>query len=198
MSRKIKNPIFAHGTESAIQSLISSHEITYPAYLWYTDKNTYNFLDKEGNIECIDFPKLTGTLDDKVILSELGNGIFYIKGQYKITASDQTVYSAGSYIIVIVDGPKIRRITADEIETCTIQSGAITARDTVVTAQYLEDNGYATEDYVDTAIEAAEATLMADVKDYIDETLPDMIESQIDAQITSIDDNDIEELFNET
>ena len=197
MSKKIKNPIFAHGTESAIKSLIQSGEIKYPAYLWYTDDCTYNFLDKYGKIEKCDFSKLTGTLDDMIILSDLFEGIYYIKGVYKVTQSDNTIYSAGSYIIVIVgnNGNKVRRITFDEFEDYTIEDGQIVSTSSLVTSDYLEDNGYVTDTWVDEQLEALKISMKNELKAYISDILPIMVSQEIDRQITHIDNEDIDDLF---
>lgn len=197
MSKKIKNPIFAHGSESAILALIQSGEIKYPAYLWYTDKNTYNFLDKNGKIETIDFPKLEGTLDDMIILSDLFEGIYYIKGVYKITASDNTIYSAGSYIIVLVgnNGNKVRRITADDFEDYTIEDGQIVSTSSLVTSDYLDENGYVTDTWVDEKLAALKVSMMNELKAYISDILPIMVSNEIDRQIKPIDTEDIDDLF---
>ena len=197
MARKIKNPIFAHGSEANIKALIESGEIKYPAYLWYSDKFTYNFLNKNGKIETVDFPKLTGTLDDMIILCDLSEGIYYVQGQYKITPNDTTIYSAGSYIIIMVgnNGNKIRRITADDFEDYTIESGEIISTSSLVTSDYLVEQGYVTDVWVDEKLVALEESMKRDLKAYISDILPVLVAREVDLQVQPIEDEDIEEIF---
>lgn len=197
MAKKIKNPIFAHGTRAAIQSLIESGDIKYPAYLWYTDDNTYNFLDKSGKIEKADFPKLTGTLENQIILADLNDGIYYVKGQYKVTEKAETVHLAASYVIVLIgdNGNKVRRITADDFEDYTIKDGEIIDTSHLLTESYLVEHKYATEGYVNAKVAAMEASLKSDLTEYFGYALPGMVSAEIDKQIKGIPQSDIRKIF---
>ena len=197
MSTKIKNPIFAHGSETAIRSLIASGDIKYPAYLWFTNNNTYNLLDKYGKIETIGFPKLTGTLENEIILSDLMDGIYYVQGQYRIVAGSEPVFLAASYIIVLVgnNGNKVRRITADDFEDYTIENGEIVSKSSMLTEDYLVQHHYATEGYVDTVVAAMEESLKTELTEYFGYLLPGMVSNEIDRQIQPIDQEDIIDIF---
>lgn len=197
MSTKIKNPIFAHGSEAAIKSLIESGEIKYPAYLWYTDSRTYNFLNKKGQIESVGFPKLIGTLENEIILADLPDGIYYVQGQYRVVSGSEPTFLAASYIVVLVgnNGNKVRRITADDFEDYTIENGEIISKSSMLTEDYLIQHHYATEGYVDTAVAAMEESLKTELTEYFGYVLPGMVANEIDRQIQPIDEEDIEDIF---
>lgn len=197
-------PIFTHGTYENTVKAIEEGKIKYPAYLWISDRGQYGFLNKQNQLEIIGIPELTGTLENEIILSSLIDGIYQIKGQHRITATDPTVYISTSFIYCIIqtiEGKKrIKRITADEIIDYTVKEDLSVTSDAVVTESYLKDKGYADEEYVDAKIVAMESVILDDVES----ALPGMIapivrpvvDEVIDEKIQDIDEDDIEDLFN--
>lgn len=153
----MKTPIFAHGSMAGVQDLIDRGVLKYPSYIWVTDTNQYMFLNKQYVLEKIGIPELTGTLDKVVVLADLDDGIYQVKGQHKVTSDAFTTYDTGSFIFVIVqtiDGvQKIRRITADEIYDYTVVDGEVAHETTQVTTDYLDANGYVTDEDVAAIIE---------------------------------------------
>lgn len=185
-------PIFAHGTYENTIKAIEDGKLIYPAYLWISDLKQYGFLNKHDELELIGIPEYTGTLENTLILSTFEDGLYQVKGQYKITEDYETTFSSFSPVIVVIqtiNGRKtIRRITADELTTYTITGDLSVNVNEVATQDYLDQHHYATEEYVDRQVAAMEELLL--------ETLPDIIETKIDEMIQSIDNDDIRDLFN--
>lgn len=188
-------PIFTHGTYANTVKAIQDGKIKYPAYCWITDREQYGFLNKQNELEVIGIPEFTGTLENVIVLSTLDDGLYQIKGRHTITADYATVFDTSSPIIVIVQTiggkKKIRRITADELTTYTVEEDLSVTSDAVATVSYLEEQGYATEGYVDTKIEAMKAEIEADIDGYIETRVAELI----DEDITDVEDEKIEDLF---
>lgn len=188
-------PIFAHGTYDNTIQAIEDGKLVYPAYLWISDRKQYGFLNKHGDLELISIPEYTGTSEDMIILSSLEDGLYQIKGQHKITPTHETVFTSFSPIIVVIqtinNKKKIRRITADELTTYTVENDMSVRVNEVATKDYLDEHHYATESYVDAKVAAMEQVIM----DNVEAVLPSMVEAKIDEIIGDIDDNDIEDLF---
>lgn len=188
-------PIFAHGTYDNTIQAIEDGKLVYPAYLWISDRKQYGFLNKHGDLELICIPEYTGTSEDMIILSSLEDGLYQIKGQHKITPTYETVFTSFSPIIVVIqtinNKKKIRRITADELTTYTVENDMSVRVNEVATKDYLDEHHYATESYVDAKVAAMEQVIM----DNVEAVLPSMVEAKIDEMIGDIDDNDIEDLF---
>jgi hypothetical protein len=94
---------------------------------------------------------------------------------------------------------KVRRITADELTVYTIGEDLSVEENEVATKDYLDEHGYATEEFVDDKIAAMEAVIMADVEaalpDMLEPILRPVVEDVVDQTIQSEDDENIRELF---
>lgn len=196
-------PIFTHGTYANTIKAIEEGKIKYPAYLWISDRGQYGFLNKQNQLEVIGIPELTGTLENKIILSSLYDGLYQVRGQHKITADHPTTFDSSSPILVVVQTiggvKKVRRITADEVIGYTINEDLSVETNPVATEDFLRDEGYAKEDYVDEKIAAMEAVIMADVEaalpDMLEPILRPVVEDVVDQTIQSESDENIRELF---
>lgn len=142
--------------------------------------------DKSDINDLLPIVQKNGEIGNELILSSLDDGLYAVTGEHRITADSYPIYSSSSNIIVIVqtinEKKVIRRITADELTTYKIENGVITTNE-VATKEYLEQAGYATEDYVDAQLEVLEAELKTELEDYIDEN------------IQPVDNSDIQDLF---
>ena len=196
----MKAPIFTHGTYENTIKAIQEGKIKYPAYCWITDKEQYGFLNKNNELETIGIPLLTGTLEKQIILSELDDGLYEIKGQYKITSKSETTYSSSTNIICMVvtidEIKKIKCISFDEIVNYQIEDNTITS-DTYITEEYLRDRGYTTSDYVDTKLTALKEEIEGEIDTLVDPVVRPIIEEVIDKNILSVSDDDVRELFSE-
>ena len=198
-------PIFTHGTYENTIKAITEGKIKYPAYLWISDRGQYGFLNKQNQLEVIGIPELSGSLDNVLILSTLDDGLYQVKGPHKITASHPTTFDYSSFILVVVQTingiKKVRRITADELTTYTIEEDLSVTSDEVATKDYLDDMGYTTEDYVDAKVAAMESTIMADVEaalpGMLEGIVRPVVEEVVDETILPEDDDNIRDLFNE-
>lgn len=150
----------------------------------------------------IDIPIIqeVGTIGSPVNLSNLSDGLYAVRGPYKVT-SDSTVYSSVGNVVVLVtrDGATryIKRITANEaVDYVVNEQNVITLTDRIVTEKYLRDNNYATKDYVDVKISEMQNVIEQALISYIDSVMDDKIDTAIDLKIQDIDNEDINDLFN--
>lgn len=194
-------PIFTHGTYANTIKAIEEGKIKYPCYCWCTDVEQYGFLNKEGQLETIGIPNLTGTQENEIILSLLDDGLYEIKGQHKITANDETTYYSMSNILCVVqtiDGQKkVKRITADTIEDCVIDENLEVTRETVATKEWIQAQGYADAAYIDYKMEILKQELEDEIEELVRPVVYPMVTQIINEEVTSVPIEDIEELFDE-
>lgn len=130
---------------------------------------------------------LAGTLESPVIISELSTGIYKVKGQYKICGSDLTTYLSASEHIFLVNqddsAVSIKKITASAISDYTVADDAIMSKSEVGTKEWVKEQGYATEKYVDAKIAALDYITQQDVEDYVAQVIATEIEPLIDKHI---------------
>ena len=192
-------PIFTHGTYENTIKAIQEGKIKYPAYLWISDREEYGFLNKNNELETIGIPCLTGTIQNKIILSLLDDGLYQIKGQHKITADHETTYDSDSYIFAIVqtiDGlKKVTRVTSEEIVRYRINDDLSVDADAYITEAYLEEKGYATEEYLDLKIEVLKHELEDEIEELVRPVVEPLVYEIIDEEIRQEDQENIEDLF---
>ena len=146
-------PILTHGTYENTIEAISDGRIKYPAYCWLTDVEQYGFLNRDNELETIGTPCFEGTQESPIILSDLQDGIYEVKGYHKIVPSDASALNTDSRIFVVIESAneiqKIRRITPDDLNTYTVQNETVTNIDAVATESYLDSHGYITQSDID-------------------------------------------------
>ena len=129
---------------------------------------------------------LEGTLGNTIIVDELDNGIYNIKGQYKIDSSDITLNISANEILFMVeksdDSIKIKQITHDNITDYLVLDGVITS-DTYITSEYLSQCDYATKEYVDIKIAALQESINNDVQKYIADIVDEQLGIVLDEKI---------------
>lgn len=192
-------PIFTHGTYANTVKAIEEGKIKYPAYLWISDKGQYGFLNKQNQLEVIGIPELTGTIQNKIILSTLDDGLYQVRGQHKITADHPTTYDSSSFILVVVqtinEGKKVTRIASDEVVRYEIGDDLSVTEDAYVTESYLKDNEYVTDEYVDDKIEILKHELEDEIEELVEPVVQPMVEDIINREIQPEDDENIRNLF---
>ena len=94
---------------------------------YYVNKLTEDDISKNGIVY------LKGTLSNKLIIFELGEGIYSIEGQYQIVP-DGTVYMTGGKELFICSNGGVHHINGNSIEKYTIDENG-----TVNTETYLTD-----------------------------------------------------------
>ncbi len=100
-----------------------------------------------------------GSMGDEVILSDLDDGSYSIKGNYMVGGSDTTTYIAGSNVTVLIESDEtckyITKISAKQV--CSYKFDIVTGevvKDEYITKSWITEQGYSTKTYVDEAIEA--------------------------------------------
>lgn len=129
---------------------------------------------------------LVGTLDKPVMVCNLKNGIYNIKGQYRISALEMTTYLSASNVIFIVgkeqNNTKIKKISSDEIVDYVVSASAIT-KNSYSTEKYLAENHYATTDYVDKKAMAMEVSLRNELQLYVKTIVNELFAVELDKRI---------------
>ena len=129
---------------------------------------------------------LVGTLDVPIMIDGLNTGMYKVKGQYKIYNGEDTVYLSadGDLFIVEISATEkfIKRFTKKTIQDFVISDGEI-KKNTYITEEYLADNGYSTNDYVDVKLTAFETSIKNDIESYVEQTVEDIIINKVDAII---------------
>lgn len=152
---------------------------------------------------------LTGSLDSPVVVSQLNDGIYTVKGQYLISPDSETTYlSSHNNLFLVSHGTQgccIRKITAEDITNYTVSPlDGIVSVSFVPTTDYLNEQGYSTTEYVDQKVAAMNFLTKAEVDTYvanlvaetIDDLLDQQIEMKIDEKFSPADSNLIAGLFN--
>ena len=187
---------------------------TYRGYIVNYKNNSFGITPLWENPELIDYNtlgnrpivNLVGTLDNPIIISDLNDGIYNIKGQYKISDLIETIYLSASSVIFTVrkdaDKTFIKSITSNNISDFCISNGSISSHE-YITDQYLKDNNYVTAEYVEVKIQALQQSIEDDVKQYVSTivneqmgtVLDEKIEAKINESIESVESTDINNLF---
>ena len=192
-------PIFTHGTYENTIKAIQEGKIKYPSYCWVTDRGQYGFLNKQNQLEIIGIPELTGTIQNKIILSALDDGLYQVKGQHKITDDHPTTFDSTSFILVVVQTvggvKKVSRIASDEVVRYEIGDDLTVTEDAYVTESYLKEHGYADEEYIDEKIAILKAELEDEIEELVEPVVRPLVESIIDEDIKEEDDENIRNLF---
>ena len=129
---------------------------------------------------------LVGTLDVPIMIDGLNTGMYKVKGQYKISSTDITTYLStdGDLFIVEISATEkfIKRFTKKTIQDFVISDGEI-KKNTYITEEYLADNGYSTNDYVDVKLTAFETSIKNDIESYVEQAVEDIIINKVDTII---------------
>ena len=162
----------------------------YTAYIVNQDPNGVYFATALS-VENIDYntlgnrpiKNLVGTLDSPIMISSLDTGMYKVKGQYKVSATDITTYLSTDGDLFIIEESAteklIKRFTKDTIQDYVISDNGIEKK-TYITDKYLTDNGYSTTAYVDSKLVAFEETIKQDIRTYVEQTVEDVITEKVD------------------
>ena len=165
----------------------------YSAYIVNQDPNGVYFATNlsadnidYNNLGNRPIKNLVGTLDIPITIGNLDTGMYKVKGQYKISATDITTYLSADGDLFIVELSTtekfIKRFTKDTIQDYVISDSSIEKK-TYVTDKYLTDNGYSTTAYVDSKLAAFEESIRQNVQEYVEQTVEQIIEQKVDAII---------------
>ena len=167
---------------------------TYRGYIVNSVDSQFTVTPLWENPEQIDYNtlgnrpivNLEGTLGNTIIVDELDNGIYNIKGQYKIDSSDITLNISANEILFMVeksdDSIKIKQISHDNITDYLVLDGVITS-DTYITSEYLSQCDYATKEYVDIKIAALQESINENVREYISDIVDEQLGTVLDEKV---------------
>lgn len=162
----------------------------YTAYIVNQDPNGVYFATALS-AENIDYntlgnrpiENLVGTLDIPIMISSLDVGMYKVKGQYKISATDITTYLGTDGDLFIIEESAteklIKRFTKDTIQDYVISDSGVEKK-TYITDKYLADNGYSTTTYVDGKLTAFEESIRQDIQTYVEQAVEDVITEKVD------------------
>ena len=99
-----------------------------------------------------------GSMGAEIILSDLDDGIYSVKGNYKIGGNMNTVYIASANTIVLIESDEnykyITKLGANKINVYTFDiATSEVAKVDYATESWVSEQGYVNQDYVSQAIE---------------------------------------------
>lgn len=168
----------------------------------YSDKDVdYNTL---GNRPIIN---LSGSLAEPIIADELDDGFYSFSGQYKISTKLETVFSGSKAQLFCVEKNEdivyVRKISGKEIILYTV--GDSVTESSIITSEFLKENGYAKKQDIDNAISALQIFSKNDAEEYIiqliqsnepiNDKLNTLVEQKVKDQVTETTDEEIDSLF---
>lgn len=152
---------------------------------------------------------LTGTVFSPIVVSALSDGFYKLNGAYKISDDVITVYSTSSghfAVVETVNGVKrIKQITAEKIIDYTVKDGETTSTE-MPTKQWIVEQGFATEAYVDDKLKAMNFFTKSDAEAYISEYIDanisqlvaDTVDRIVDERFVASTEDEITNLFGRT
>ena len=142
---------------------------------------------------------LYGLVSNPIVLDQQADGIYSVNGNYKISDNLDTVFSSVSnnmFIVSHLDNGtvKIKKIGAEEMIDYSISNENVTQY-IVPTTEWLEKQGYASKEYVDTKIAALDFMTKNDAEIYITEILDSVIDEKISNKFEATTDREIVGIF---
>lgn len=166
---------------------------------YITPLNAYNGTIDYDTLGHKPLVNLYGAIGEPIILDQQKDGFYSVNGNYKISDNLDTVFSSMSNNIFIIshleDGSvKIKKIGADEMIDYSISNDNVTQY-IVPTTEWLEEQGYASKEYVDAKIAALDFMTKDDVEIYITEILDSVIDEKISNKFEATTDIEIVGIF---
>lgn len=140
-----------------------------------------------------------GTVTSPIVLANLEDGFYKVTGHFITPVGNEVTSLVGNFILIetFIDGKRIKRIGDNNIFDYTIDIDGNITSDKYATEQFIKEQGYVTEDYVDAQMEALKLLLEEYIKQYVETTctllIRHIIEDELDARYA--DESDIQELF---
>lgn len=145
---------------------------------------------------------LVGTLDSPIVLSTMENGVYSVKGQYKIAPNDATVFLNSTANICMVehtdDGKThVKRVATNEIKDYEVVEDAVASYG-YVTEKELAEHGYATQEYVQAYFDERFAGINFVTEEQVEAIVHDKVSVALADTINTIVDTKIDEKLQET
>lgn len=195
--------------EGQIVAILQENDEKYSGYIVNKNKIGEFYVSPLSESGQIDYDSLgnkpvinkIGTLDSPITVDQLEDGIYKIRGQYKLTESAITIYLSSNDNFFLVktenDITYIKKISAMDITDYTVNSDGSISASTIPTTKILKN--YATKSYVDDKIAALDLLTKDDVTTYvadiINNTIDEKIETKVNKMYTPADNAEIQQLF---
>lgn len=195
--------------EGQIVAILQENDEKYSGYIVNKNKIGEFYVSPLSESGQIDYDSLgnkpvinkIGTLNSPITVDQLEDGIYKIRGQYKLTESAVTIYLSSNDNFFLVktenDITYIKKISAMDITDYTINSDGSISASTIPTTKILKN--YATKSYVDDKIAALDLLTKDDVTTYvadiINNTIDEKIETKVNEMYTPADNAEIQQLF---
>ena len=195
--------------EGQIVAILQENDEKYSGYIVNKNKIGEFYVSPLSESGQIDYDSLgnkpvinkIGTLDFPITVDQLEDGIYKIRGQYKLTESAITIYLSSNDNFFLVktenDITYIKKISAMNITDYTVNSDGSISASTIPTTKILKN--YATKSYVDDKIAALDLLTKDDVTTYvadiINNTIDEKIETKVNKMYTPADNAEIQQLF---
>lgn len=195
--------------EGQIVAILQENDEKYSGYIVNKNKVGEFYVSPLSESGQIDYDSLgnkpvinkIGTLNSPITVDQLEDGIYKIRGQYKLTESAITIYLSSNDNFFLVktenDITYIKKISAMDITDYTVNSDGSISASTIPTTKILKD--YATKSYVDDKIAALDLLTKDDVTTYvadiINNTIDEKIETKVNEMYTPADNAEIQQLF---
>lgn len=194
--------------EGQIVSVIAGGK--YSAYIVNKNKEGSFYISPlvsdEGSVSDYDFltnrpiTNLTGQLGTPVKVAELKTGLYRITGQYQISDSLPTVFMSLESNLFLVEHSDsvvyIKKISARDITDYKVDD-ELTTISTVPTTEWLKEQGYATESYVDAKIAALDFITKQEVEQYVISVVEAIVEQKVSERLRVATEEEAREVFNQ-
>ena len=205
--------IYSDTYEGQIVSVKNSSTETYEGYIVnYVDgRYTISNLAVADSVEfnynlALNRPidNLVGNVFNPIIITGLENGIYKVTGAYKISPDVVTIHSTagGQFVMVdtIDDVKYIRCISAKDIVEYRVDQGGGITTDIVPTATWINEQGFATTQYVDEKLAVLNFFTKSEAEEYIISIVANVneeaINEVIDRRLVEATRKEINDLFN--
>ena len=195
--------------EGQIVAILQENDEKYSGYIVNKNKVGEFYVSPLSESGQIDYDSLgnkpvinkIGTLNSPITVDQLEDGIYKIRGQYKLTESAITIYLSSNDNFFLVktenDITYIKKISAMDITDYTVNSDGSISASTIPTTKILKN--YAPKSYVDDKIAALDLLTKDDVTTYvadiINNTIDEKIETKVNKMYTPADNAEIQQLF---
>ena len=195
--------------EGQIVAILQENDEKYSGYIVNKNKVGEFYVSPLSESGQIDYDSLgnkpvinkIGTLNSPITVDQLEDGIYKIRGQYKLTESAITIYLSSNDNFFLVktenDITYIKKISSMDITDYTVNSDGSISASTIPTTKILKN--YATKSYVDDKIAALDLLTKDDVTTYvadiINNTIDEKIETKVNEMYTPVDNAEIQQLF---
>lgn len=150
------------------------------------DSNVIIDYDLLGNRPIIN---LTGDAFNPIVLEEQDDGIYKVHGSYKISDTLETTFYGGDCYMFLIEHQQengdtlIKRIGVGDITDYTISGDTVTTS-IVPTTQWMEEQGYATEDYVYNLINNMNLITRDEINQYVIEVINNNVTAMVQEAVT--------------